>query len=254
MKILNKALITLVVILSAIVLAQPKHDLNYAGNIANSAKLYESDVKPLNVSLKKEITQKEFGAEYFPLNPELLYKFDSSLGSTKAEFEQQGEQVVLTFDAPSISYQQSLMKSDTGIMLTRTKTSAFLFFGNDISYAEPVLRIPFPLNLDDTWEVEGLETEGGDTTLLKIRGKVLGEELVMTEYGNFVCLKIQQQVSSEGGSSNTLTEWFAPHIGLVKSHAVMEGSGITGMLQDVFGLDEVTFQLVSVEKKSDQDN
>jgi hypothetical protein len=92
-----------------------------------------------------------------------------------------------------------------------------------------------------------LETSGSDTSLLTIEGEVLAEELIFTPAGQFLCLKVQQKVETVGGSSSIVTEWLAPNIGIVKSHSVLEGKGFTGLVQKVFGLDEITFELARVE-------
>jgi hypothetical protein len=49
-----------------------------------------------------------------------------------------------------------------------------------------------------------------------------------------------------------LTEWFAPKVGLVKSHAVLEGTGITGFIQSVLGYDEVTFELAAIKNQNEE--
>ena len=202
-------------------------------------------------SYETELAIKEFGWEYFPFDTEKIYHFDSNVGDTQAEFKSFEDGVILTFDAPKMEYRQTLVKDTHGVFLKRTEVSAFIFFGNDIRYVEPVLRIPFPLQTGDSWEWHALETEDEDTTNLVIRGEVLGAEKVFTKLGEFDCVKIRQNISSERGSSNVLTEWFAPQVGLVKSHAVLEGSGITGFIQSVFGYDEVTFELVAVEDRKE---
>jgi hypothetical protein len=213
-----------------------------------------TNLKPMEINRESfEVIRanKEYGKEYFPLNIGKVYHFDSNVGETTAEFKPDDNGVILTFDAPNMEYKQTLLQKDEGIFLTRTETSAFMFFGNDIKYTEPVLRIPFPVKQGDKWEWHALETEDEDTTKLTIKGEILGEEFVTTPAGKFKSLKIRQYVSSEGGSSNVLTEWFAPQIGLVKSHAVLEGQGITGMIQDLLGFDEVQFELVAFENAAD---
>jgi hypothetical protein len=94
-----------------------------------------------------------------------------------------------------------------------------------------------------------LEVAGGDTGKLTIKGEALGEENIETPFGTYACLKIQMRVESEMGSRNTITEWLAPNIGVVKFHAELEGSGITGFLQDIMGLDEITFNLTGLKDK-----
>jgi len=123
-----------------------------------------------------------------------------------------------------------------------------LFFGTKVTYPEPVLRLPLPLQVGKKWAWEGFEIVDGDTGRLMIRGEALGEEVVITPVGEFNCLKIQLKIDSEQGSKNTVTEWLAPGVGVVKFHALLEGTGLTAFLQDIFGLDELTFDLTSFEE------
>jgi len=243
MKIL-KILILLLLIqvqlgLARVVIEIHEAGLSMAAESANSVVMVDSEMEKGIVPVDQQI----FGSEYFPLTAEVGYKFKSNAGETIATVENKNKGVAITYDAPNFSYKQSLFKTEKGIFLTRTETHAFLFFGNDISYPEPVLRIPLPLKTGDTWQWEGLEVEDEDTTRLTIKGKAIGEEKVETAGGTFSCLRIELEVSSENGSQNMVNEWFAPGLGLVKSHAKLEGSGITYILQKMLGLDEITFEL-----------
>lgn len=186
---------------------------------------------------------KQFGFEYFPLNTETSYLYDSNAGETESAVIARGEELALTFDAGKMSYKQQFFKGEDGIYLTRTESSALLFFGTKVTYPEPVLRLPLPLEIGETWVWQGFEIADGDTGKLTITGEALGEEIVTTPIGEFNCLKIQLKINSEHGSKNTVTEWLAPEIGVVKFHAALEGKGLTAFLQDIFGLDELTFDL-----------
>jgi hypothetical protein len=192
--------------------------------------------------------EKQFGFEYFPLNTDVAYLYDSNAGDTESEVNPNGDELVLTFDAGKISYEQQFFKGEDGIYLTRTESSAFLFFGKKVTYPEPVLRLPLPLQIGKKWKWEGFEIAGGDTGSLTIEGEALAEEVIMTPVGEFSCLKIQLKINSAHGSKNTVTEWLAPGIGVVKFHALLEGTGLTAFLQDLLGLDELTFDLTGVEK------
>ena len=240
--------IIIAVLIGQAAIARVKFDLPESG-ITMAFESFEKSTKAshnLDAGMSKKNTteqEKIFGAEYFPLTANMGFKFKSNAGETIAKVEQDNRGVAITYDAPNFTYKQNLFKTDKGVYLTRTETSAFLFFGKDISYPEPVLRIPFPLKAGDSWQWEGLETEDEDTTRLTISGKALGEEIIETSGGKFSCLRIELEVSSENGSQNKVNEWFAPGIGLVKSHAIMEGSGITYILQKMLGLNEITFEL-----------
>jgi hypothetical protein len=192
--------------------------------------------------------EKQFGFEYFPLKTDVSYLYDSNAGDTEAGVNPNGEELVLTFDAGNISYEQQFFKGVDGIYLTRTESSAFLFFGTTVTYPEPVLRLPLPLHVGQKWKWEGFEIAGGDTGSLTIEGEAMAEEIVTTPLGDFSCLKIQLKIESAHGSKNTVTEWLAPGLGVVKFHALLEGTGLTAFLQDIFGLDELTFDLTGVEE------
>jgi hypothetical protein len=194
---------------------------------------------------------KQFGFEYFPLNMDVSLLYDSNAGETESAVNPNGEELVLTFDAGKISYEQQFFKGEDGIYLTRTESTALIFFGTTVTYPEPVLRLPLPLQVGKKWKWEGFEIADGDTGRLTIEGEALAEEIVTTPVGEFSCLKIQLKIESEHGSKNTVTEWLAPGIGVVKFHALLEGTGLTAFLQDIFGLDELTFDLTGVEKEEE---
>jgi hypothetical protein len=205
---------------------------------AEQAEFVEVDVKDIHIE-----STKQYGFEYFPLNTEVSYLYDSNAGETESGVVPSGDELVLTFDAGKMSYKQQFFKGEDGIYLTRTESSALLFFGTKVTYPEPVLRLPLPLEIGETWVWQGFEIADGDTGKLTITGEALGEEIVTTPIGEFNCLKIQLKINSEHGSKNTVTEWLAPEIGVVKFHAALEGKGLTAFLQDIFGLDELTFDL-----------
>lgn len=192
---------------------------------------------------------KQFGFEYFPLSMDISYLYDSNAGETESAVSPNGDEFVLSFDAGKISYEQQFFKGEDGIYLTRTESSALIFFGTTVTYPEPVLRLPLPLQIGKKWKWEGFEIADGDTGKLTIEGEALAEEVITTTIGPFSCLKIQLMIESEHGSKNTVTEWLAPGIGVVKFHALLEGTGLTAFLQDIFGLDELTFDLTGVVRE-----
>ena len=193
---------------------------------------------------------KKFGFDYFPLKTNISYQYDSNAGKTEAEVVPEGDELVLAYQAGSIKYEQKFFKGDKGIYLTRTESGAFLFFGTTVTYPEPVLRLPLPVEIGQTWHWQGLEIADGDTGALSIEGEALAEEVLQTPLGELNCLKIRLRVESENGSKNTVTEWLAPGVGVVKFHAALEGRGITGFIQDLFGLDEITFDLTEFEEET----
>lgn len=192
---------------------------------------------------------KSFGLEYFPLKKNSTYKYDSNLGNTTAKTKSEGKGIKLSYDSGNITYQQNLYADSTGIYLTKVENKA-LFWGNKVTYSKPVLRIPFPVKVGDTWYWEGYEHhENGEKTKMTLKGKMVSEEVISTRAGKFNCIKITLEIKSENGSSNTTTEWLAPGIGIVKFHAVMQGKGIAWVVQKMMGLKEVEFSLAEMKDK-----
>jgi hypothetical protein len=217
----------------------------------NSGKPAESLLKVTGAGSEGDLAiTKKFGFEYFPLKTNVDYTYSSNAGKTRAEVSQVKSEIVLTFKAGSLKYEQQFFKGTDGIYLTRTETSAFLLFGSKVTYPQPVLRLPLPLEVGATWQWSGLEVANGDTGKLEIKGEALAEEPVKTPFGQFNCLKICLHINSQKGSRNTLTEWLAPEIGIVKLHVDLQGSGITGLIQKVLGLNEIDFDLSGFKDKS----
>ncbi|MBN1637627.1 MAG: DUF3108 domain-containing protein [Ignavibacteriales bacterium] len=196
--------------------------------------------------------EKKFGPEYFPLNKNFNYKFESNFGKTTGKFNQNGKYFTINYLAEDGKLKYTLFKDSTGIYLTKTETDVDVFLGisstSSITYDRPILRIPFPLMLGQTWKWEGYEIEDGERRKIKVEGKVLGEEDMNTPIGKFECLKIRIKFTSEEGANNTITEWLAPNVGAVKIYAKLESTGIAGFFQTLLGLDEIYFNITEFKK------
>jgi hypothetical protein len=192
-------------------------------------------------------TIKFYGQEYFPLKKNATYKYDSNLGSTTAKTRSEGSGISLSLDSGGILYKQNLYSDSTGIYLTQVENKA-LFFGRKVTYNKPVLRIPFPLKIGDTWKWEGFEKhENGDVSKMLLKGKLISEETIETQAGKFNCIKLSLEIYTES-STNIMTEWLAPNIGIVKLDAKMNGGGLASLIQKFMGLSEVQFTLNKIEK------
>lgn len=200
----------------------------------------ESNFEPL---------KKVYTNEYFPLlkNKTLVYK--SNVGETVSKVTYTGGEYVLSNESDDFTYTQNFVKKSDGIYFTRTHSEvSVLMFGSEsiLTYEKPVLKIPFPLEEGKTWQWKGTEFCDGESNTLIIDGKFAGTETVTTKAGTFETIKIVTKINSVGGSKSTLTEWLAPGIGIVKSHAVIDGSGVTGVFQDLLGYDVIDFELISI--------
>lgn len=192
---------------------------------------------------------KYFGKEYFPLRDYSTYKYDSNLGNTTAKTKPEGKGIKLSYDSGNILYQQNLYADSSGIYLTKVENKAY-FWGNKVTYNKPVLRIPFPLKVGDSWSWDGYEHhDNGEKTKMTLRGKMISEEVLQTRAGKFNCIKISLEIKSETGSSSSTTEWLAPNVGIVKFNAKMQGKGIAWIVQKMMGLKEVEFTLAEIKNK-----
>lgn len=210
---------------------------------------FNDDNKSSNIKNNLDSEVRFFGHEYFPLSKNSTYIYDSNLGNTIAKTKPAGKGIQLDYKSGKISYKQNLYSDSTGIYLTQVENKAF-FWSNKVTYSKPVLRIPFPLKIGETWSWEGYEFhDNGDKNRMMLKGKAHSIDTIETANGKYRCLKITIQIKSESGSSSTLTEWLAPEIGIVKVHAKMQGKGIASLVQKFMGLQEVNFTLAELKEK-----
>ncbi|MGD8781701.1 MAG: hypothetical protein PVH88_22385 [Ignavibacteria bacterium] len=187
--------------------------------------------------------------EYFPFNTQTHYTFESNFGEIDSFLECAGDEIKATYESSGIFYQQSYISKPDGIYVTNTKNE-ILFFGNDVKFSEPVLRFPRNLHKGLNWEWEGFEVVNNeDTVSLSVRGNVVGTETIITELGEFNCLKIESTFTEYGNKTNYLTEWLAPNVGIVKAQAILKGDGFTAMLQEFLGFDELFFEVIEINPK-----
>ena len=182
----------------------------------------------------KKITPagKTFGVEYFPIKQGVVYQYSSNLGDIELTTELIDGSIHFNYNNGKFSYHQYFISDQYGIHMVKVK-SKFLFFGTEVTYNKPLLRIPFPLTLESKWSWDGTEYKNGDPNNISVQGEVLGEETLDTKAGKFKCLKIKLVITSQDGANSSLNEWLAPGIGIIKEEAQTTPKGITGMLQKV---------------------
>ena len=194
---------------------------------------------------------KEYGTEYFPIDKELILYYDSNFGEAKSYVIEDGETFILDMRSDDFIFIQDVIVKNDTVYLTRLEEEVdVLFFfsaGIKVTYNEPVLRIPFPMKAGQTWKWEGIEyIDEGETDSVEIRGKLLGEEIVKTEAGEFECIKIQSDIHKKSGVHTRFYEWRTPQIGLVKLEAQMDTKGFIGTIIDLLGYDSMYFSLIKV--------
>ena len=99
------------------------------------------------------------------------------------------------------------------------------------------------------WKWEGDEYSDGDTNKVKITGKVLDKEFVVTKAGRFEAIKLESVVEGSGNAKNNITEWFVEGVGLIKAKIVIEGGGMMGFMRDLLGYRTIEFELTEIRKQ-----
>ena len=126
---------------------------------------------------------------YFPINQDEELVYESSFGETVTKYFQDGEFTISSSEADDFKYRQALIIKDDGVYVMETYQfiKIFLFINKEASskYGKPLLRFPLPLLPGKSWEWEGDEYSDGDTTKVKVTGKVFGKEIVETDAGRF---------------------------------------------------------------------
>jgi len=195
---------------------------------------------------------KEITKEYFPIDPSLKLTYESSMGEAQAVIEKVGSNYVLNLSNDDFYFIQTVHVQNDTVYLTKLEqeVDVFLFISSStaVTYNRPYLRFPFPLKNNDTWNWKGVEyidEENPDT--ISVSGKVLGEELVETEAGNFDCVKFQIDIrKKKSGTHTKFYEWRTPKIGLVKLEAFIDAKGFIGTIMDLLGYDEMKFELKKI--------
>lgn len=189
------------------------------------------------------------GEEYFPFNEKSELVFDSNIGETKKMFEVNDGSYKIINESDDFVHSQTFIKKGDGIYLIRTEQniSLLLYSANvDITYSEPVLQLPNPLIIGDTWSWSGLQIKNGDTTSVSISGKILSEEAVLVQAGKFNTIKVKLYFEEKEGEITTIYQWLAPGLGAVKTKVIIEGSGIIQVAMSLLGYDEINSELKKI--------
>lgn len=203
--------------------------------------------KLLELKSREEIT-----AEYFPIDPSLKLVYNSSMGEAYAEIKKKGNSYIMDLRNDDFYFVQTVFVENDTVFLTKLEqeVDVFLFISSSasVTYNRPYLRFPFPLKKNDSWiwtGVEYIDEENPDS--ITVSGKVLGQEIIETEAGNFDCVKFQIDIhKKKSGSHTKFYEWRAPKIGLVKLEAFIDSKGFIGTVMSLLGYDEMKFELKKI--------
>lgn len=189
---------------------------------------------------------------YFPINNGKTLVYESSFGESSTKYFLDGEFTVSLSEGDDFKYKQTFIIKDEGVYSKETYQylKIFLFIKKEvlITYNKPLLRFPLPLLPGTEWEWEGEENSDGETSKVKVKGKVLGKEFIITKAGKLEAIKIETIVESANDAKNIVTEWYAEGLGLIKAKIIIEGGGLMGFLRDVLGYGTIEFELAEIRE------
>jgi hypothetical protein len=194
----------------------------------------------------------QIGPDYYPIDPSLKLIYNSSFGEAFAVIKKKGSNYIMDLRNDDFYFVQTVFVENDTVFLTKLEqeVDVFLFISSSaaVTYNRPYLRFPFPLKNNDSWTwngVEYIDEENPDT--IKVSGKVLGREMVVTEAGKFDCVKFQIDINKKKSGTHTkFYEWRTPKIGLVKLEAFIDSKGFIGTIINLLGYDEMIFELKKI--------
>ncbi|MCW8810098.1 MAG: hypothetical protein OQK52_10520 [Ignavibacteriaceae bacterium] len=195
---------------------------------------------------------RDIGLEYFSVDPSQKLIYDSNFGEALSIIEKKGNDYILDMRNDDFFFIQTVQVINDTVYITKLdeNVDVFLFIsaGVEVSYERPSIRFPFPLTVNDSWQWTGVELiDGENPDTINISGKVLGNEIVSTEAGDFDCVKFQIDINKKKSGPHTkFYEWRTPEIGLVKLEAYIDSKGFIGTIMDLLGYDEMNFILKKV--------
>jgi hypothetical protein len=203
-----------------------------------------------SIDSSDKIKTKIFSNAYFPVNNGKTLVYESSFGKSSTKYFQDGAFTISMSEGDDFKYKQTLIIKDEGVYAKETYQylKIFLFIKKEvlITYNKPLLRFPLPLLLGTEWEWEGEQHSDGEPNIVKVKGKVLGKEFIITKAGKLEAIKIQTIVESENDAKNIVTEWYAAGLGLIKAKIIIDGGGLMGSLRDVLGYGTIEFELAEI--------
>jgi hypothetical protein len=174
------------------------------------------------------------------------------MGEAFADIKKNGKSYVLDLRNDDFNFTQTVYVENDTIYLTKLdqNVDVFLFISSSasVTYSRPYLRFPFPLKKNDTWNWKGVEyIDQANPDTINVSGKVIGNEIIVTDAGKFECVKFQIDIhKKKRGTHTKFYEWRTPKIGLVKLEAFIDSKGFIGTVMNLLGYDEMIFELKEI--------
>jgi hypothetical protein len=190
---------------------------------------------------------------YFPVNNGITLVYESSFGENTTRYFNDDEFTISSSEGDKFKYKQSLIIKEDGVYVKEIYRflKIFLFIKKEemLTYGKPLLRFPLPLSPGMEWSCEADEYKDSVTSKVKVAGKALNKEFVITQAGRFEAIKIESIIEGSSNSKNRVTEWYAEGIGLIKAKIIIEGGGMMGFLRDILGYGTIEFELKEIRKQ-----
>lgn len=187
---------------------------------------------------------------YFPVNNDVTLIYKSSFGVNTTKYFNEGEFTISASEGDKFKYKQSLIIKEDGVYVKELYRylKIFLFIKKEdtLTYVKPFLRFPLPLSPGMKWSSESEENKDGVISKVKLTGKALDKEFVITPAGRFEAIKIESVIEGSSDSKNKVTEWYAEGVGLIKAQIIIEGGGMMGFLRDILGYGTIEFELKEI--------
>jgi hypothetical protein len=187
---------------------------------------------------------------YFPANSNKTLVYLTSFGESSTKYTYDNGLLFSSNEGEKFTYRQKLLITNDGVYVKETYQylKIFLFIKKEATYSynRPLMRLPLPLTPGTEWNWTGIEYCNGDSSGIKVSGKVFNKEMIITKAGNFESIKVETVIDGSSNSKNTITEWFAENIGLVKAVIILDGSGLMGLVKNILGYGKIEFELKEI--------
>src|ERR1035437_5833407 len=122
---------------------------------------------------------------YFPVNNGITVVDESSFDENTTRYFNDGEFIISSSEGDKFKYKQSLIIKEDGVYVKEIYRflKIFLFIKKEetLTYGKPLLRFPLPLAPGMEWSCEADEYKDGDSSKVKVTGKALNKEFVITQ-------------------------------------------------------------------------
>jgi len=198
------------------------------------------------------ITPIYIGMEYFSFHPDVRLIYESTFGETVCTTWFENDEYVQEFIGDEFKMIQQLKLDQDKLCLTYLEQKLDILFFTahsiQVTYSEPAKLVSIPVLKDIISRWTGLEyVNDSPADTIVITSEYLGNEKIISEAGEFDCIKLGFVITKASGRVNKFYEWRAPDVGLVQLTAEVDQKGFIGLMTKILGYDEIVFLLKKIE-------